>query len=843
MKKLLLSCMMLLGIGEVTYAEQVSIYAPKEDGIFTSIDAIGTTPFAIVNTTDGKAVFNSDAQNLKYDSYAIAFASRQQSFYYVLESLADNADESVRGCYLLRAVKSDGTNVSFWGNSAVYLNSGDTFNGCFVLGNGDKLGTDIKYGGVWEVQYDTEHQGWTLKNKAKGGYFRGPGERPDEGKDPIYWTFCTLQETQIENPITVGSYDATDANETAFAGFKTIANDATWTPETKVFTKECGWQWEGEGLNLSQYRYLVITAAQNRDGEGFDGGPVSIKDKNGLVVKGDDYGDGNFNLHMSKWNHHNCCLIDLEKLRHEQMFDIYHITQLTIDGGSNFVLGNVYATNTKPATYNPWGQDNEGSFRITGLEENQYGTVCLPYQAAVAGAYIYEITGKTSDGITLSAPVSGLLEAGKPYIYKTIPNRSNTNRFVSGNSVYFYQATAATVTNAGNSNGLVGTFSILPDLELTPSGTKLVTKRILANQAYVDLNAVTGTGSETTLATSDETESWTSLNDDNSYVFKQHGIGGPWVATLTDGVCSVESFAKVSAEWDTQFWIRANKKLPKDTKFFVSFQYKADNAATVSTQQHKKPSEYLGGNLGNLNFTTEWQTFAGEFTSVGDNMSSIALNLNQEATANKYYFKNAKFEVLSDVAASLTDADPVDAIPTPTITVGDALYSTYSANYSVKFDNVEAYTAKYDATNNCVKLTQVTEIPANTAVVIKAAAADTYTESLTRVLTAVENNDLKVSQWGDNQATGDGTIYVLAKKGDVVGFYKLADGEKVTVGKGYLTIATAAGREFIGFADDATTIKAVESLKESGLIYNLAGQQVKNAQKGVFIIDGKKVIK
>jgi hypothetical protein len=35
----------------------------------------------------------------------------------------------------------------------------------------------------------------------------------------------------------------------------------------------------------------------------------------------------------------------------------------------------------------------------------------------------------------------------------------------------------------------------------------------------------------------------------------------------------------------------------------------------------------------------------------------------------------------------------------------------------------------------------------------------------------------------------------------------------------------------------------VETVKANGTVYNLAGQQVKNAQKGVFIVNGKKVIK
>lgn len=98
-------------------------------------------------------------------------------------------------------------------------------------------------------------------------------------------------------------------------------------------------------------------------------------------------------------------------------------------------------------------------------------------------------------------------------------------------------------------------------------------------------------------------------------------------------------------------------------------------------------------------------------------------------------------------------------------------------------------------------------------------------------------SDLKVS---NGTVSGD-DIYVLAKK-DVLGFYKLASTDKVPAGKAYLQIASSS-REFIPINGEATAIKIVDTAKANSTIYNLAGQQVKNAQKGVFVIDGKKVIK
>ena len=58
-----------------------------------------------------------------------------------------------------------------------------------------------------------------------------------------------------------------------------------------------------------------------------------------------------------------------------------------------------------------------------------------------------------------------------------------------------------------------------------------------------------------------------------------------------------------------------------------------------------------------------------------------------------------------------------------------------------------------------------------------------------------------------------------------------------------LKVANAGSREYIAIDGGATAIKSIETEKANGAVYNLAGQQVKNAQKGVFIVNGKKVIK
>ena len=173
------------------------------------------------------------------------------------------------------------------------------------------------------------------------------------------------------------------------------------------------------------------------------------------------------------------------------------------------------------------------------------------------------------------------------------------------------------------------------------------------------------------------------------------------------------------------------------------------------------------------------------------------------------------------------------------VEVGDAGYSTFSANKAVKMRNVNAYAAKYSGGN--VVLTPVTEVPAGAGVIVEAAKDNYKVPVIESAASIASVNDLLVS---DGTVKGNGsTIYALGKKGDVVGFVKVKDGVAIPAGKAYLTILAGA-RDFIGFGDeDVTGVNEVKVQKEvRGEYYNLNGQRVAQPTKGLYIVNGKKVI-
>ena len=158
-----------------------------------------------------------------------------------------------------------------------------------------------------------------------------------------------------------------------------------------------------------------------------------------------------------------------------------------------------------------------------------------------------------------------------------------------------------------------------------------------------------------------------------------------------------------------------------------------------------------------------------------------------------------------------------------------------------------AYTGKI--VSGGLSLTELSGgIPANTAVVLKGTPNTAYRfVVMSTGLPAVTDNDLRGS---DGTVTGDGsTIFALSSKANGVGFYPVGNGVTIPAGKAYLVYTGSnpvKGFTFVFDDDDATGISLTEdgrSQMEDGAIYNLAGQRVSKMQKGINIVNGKKVLK
>ena len=174
--------------------------------------------------------------------------------------------------------------------------------------------------------------------------------------------------------------------------------------------------------------------------------------------------------------------------------------------------------------------------------------------------------------------------------------------------------------------------------------------------------------------------------------------------------------------------------------------------------------------------------------------------------------------------------------------ITDAGYATFVAPWNIITlpTGVEVFAAQKQEGKDYVHLEPVTAIPAGEAVVLKGAEG-TYTMYGTSESAELgTTNDLVAVT---EPVTTDGTQYVLGKLDGETGFYKATPNTTIAAGKGYLVFTGSGVKPFYPFGDNSTGIANIENTLENGLIFNVAGQRIGKMQKGINIINGKKVLK
>lgn len=175
-------------------------------------------------------------------------------------------------------------------------------------------------------------------------------------------------------------------------------------------------------------------------------------------------------------------------------------------------------------------------------------------------------------------------------------------------------------------------------------------------------------------------------------------------------------------------------------------------------------------------------------------------------------------------------------------------YATYSNSepYIVSGAEVFVVTAKGNSSVHLDKLEEGTVLAANAGVILKgsgsvdilSANANPTTYSGTNYLVGSGNSSLNVT-------AGEG-IYVFSWDGDnasSVGFYLASENGTLGAHKAYLDISTTSAPYLsFDFGDDTTSINEIGTMKNDGVIYSLSGVRLNKLQKGVNIVNGKKVV-
>lgn len=175
-------------------------------------------------------------------------------------------------------------------------------------------------------------------------------------------------------------------------------------------------------------------------------------------------------------------------------------------------------------------------------------------------------------------------------------------------------------------------------------------------------------------------------------------------------------------------------------------------------------------------------------------------------------------------------------------------YATFSSASACEFAGADVFSVNVEGGNLALTEVASKQVPANTGVLLKSAQNNV---TVTRLESAPAIEGTNLLKPASEQMTEGFKFYKLAydnfteKTG--LGFYwGAAEGGAFTVkpGLAYLAVPQAQAANVKGFSFDGTQtgINGVEATTAKGAIYNLNGQRVEKAQRGIYIQNGKKFI-
>ncbi len=181
--------------------------------------------------------------------------------------------------------------------------------------------------------------------------------------------------------------------------------------------------------------------------------------------------------------------------------------------------------------------------------------------------------------------------------------------------------------------------------------------------------------------------------------------------------------------------------------------------------------------------------------------------------------------------------------------------TTTTPDYPVTFDaNAKVYVVA--SAEGSIKLTQISDAPANTPIIVNAAAGS-YTMTPKASAAEIDKNLLRSKTANsETAAVGDYALGTwLDGSNTVVGFGRLnaAGVDNMTDDKAFIPASLLANAvDFLPFVigdeeSETTSINSIENgesrIENYDYIYNLAGQKVSKDYKGIVIVNGKKFVR
>lgn len=238
----------------------------------------------------------------------------------------------------------------------------------------------------------------------------------------------------------------------------------------------------------------------------------------------------------------------------------------------------------------------------------------------------------------------------------------------------------------------------------------------------------------------------------------------------------------------------------------------------------------LVGALATVNATySEKYSYSGHFAYVVDEDGDVELRF-QRGGSSPNTWNNTLFGI-DQYTTTLSG------------TLASSGYSSLASGCGLDFSNATGLTAAYVVTNitkTAVTLTSVGELPGNQGVILKGTGGTAYSIPVKADAAYDGTNKLYAAVEAYNCAANE--VYILQNGL----FHLVTAASTVPAGKAYLK-ATDVPNEArsLGFLfgdDEVTSINSVSRDIQDGEFYNLQGQRVDSPKKGLYIVNGKKVI-
>ena len=224
-------------------------------------------------------------------------------------------------------------------------------------------------------------------------------------------------------------------------------------------------------------------------------------------------------------------------------------------------------------------------------------------------------------------------------------------------------------------------YILIDDISLTLSGTNYIQNSDFetgnvtgwssynSNHSIYDLSNDTEGGEDSDVTYTELLENGDFENGELSscYIVQNGGTTYEFKDDTDHGkVLAVKNPNTQTNDYDSQFIFSIPNKAQVGEVYVFSMDVKSDDAATITTQAQSEPGAYLSGNIfGNINSTTDWQTFTKEIT-IGsgaealEGLGAVAFNLGLTETI--YYFDNVSFQKKVIEGEEMTDEEKRNVI-------------------------------------------------------------------------------------------------------------------------------------------------------------------------------------